>query len=220
MKLIFIYGLPATGKLTVAQELAAITGFKLFHNHQVVDLLLSVFEFGSPEFVAFREEFWLSVFDQACRNRLPGMIFTFAPEATVRPAFISKFTSVAAAGGEVDFIELTCPLAELKRRMGSLSRHKYKKLTSVPSSSNSTRKAASKPTTCPSHALHRYQSHQSGPRRAPDCPRARPDPRMKGQPIPGFGSCPGRSRGFRPLKSLPHRGAVQRPGRGRTELHD
>lgn len=133
MKLIFIYGLPATGKLTVAQELAAITRYKLFHNHQVVDLLLSVFEFGSPAFVALREEFWLSIFDQACRNRFPGLIFTFAPEATVRPAFISNtLTSVAAAGGEVDFIELTCPLPELKRRMGSLSRLQYKKLTSVP----------------------------------------------------------------------------------------
>jgi hypothetical protein len=133
MKLIFIYGLPASGKLTVAQELVAITGYKLFHNHLVVDLLLSVFDFGSPEFVALREEIWLSIFEQACRSSLPGLIFTFAPEATVRPGFINKMLStVEAAGGEVDFIELTCPLAELKRRMGSLSRLQYKKLTSVP----------------------------------------------------------------------------------------
>jgi len=133
MKLIFIYGLPASGKLTVAQELGAITGYKLFHNHLVVDLLLSVFEFGSPAFVALREEFWLSIFDQACRSQLPGLIFTFAPEATVRPEFITKtISTVTAAGSEVDFIELTCPLEELKRRMGSLSRLQYKKLTSVP----------------------------------------------------------------------------------------
>jgi hypothetical protein len=133
MKLIFIYGLPASGKLTVAQELVAITGYKLFHNHLVVDLLLSVFEFGSQEFVALREEIWLSIFDRACRSELPGLIFTFAPESTVRPDFIGKaIDTVAAAGGEVDFIELTCPLPELKRRMGGLSRLQYKKLTSVP----------------------------------------------------------------------------------------
>jgi len=133
MKLIFIYGMPATGKLTVAQELVAITGYKLFHNHLVVDLLLTVFEFGSPEFVALREEMWLSVFEQASNAQLPGLIFTFAPESTVRPAFIANTQSaVAAAGGEVDFIELTCPLPELKRRMGSISRLQYKKLTSVP----------------------------------------------------------------------------------------
>lgn len=133
MKLIFIYGLPATGKLTVAQDLLAITGYKLFHNHQVVDLLLTVFDFGSPEFVALREQMWLSVFDRACRSQMPGLIFTFAPEATVRLDFIAKTQStVAAAGGELDFIELTCPIPELKRRMGSLSRLQYKKLTSVP----------------------------------------------------------------------------------------
>jgi len=133
MKLIFIYGMPATGKLTVAQELVAITGYKLFHNHLVVDLLLSVFEFGSPQFIALREEFWLSTFDQACRSQLPGMIFTFAPEGTVRAGFIGKaVATVAAAGGEIDFIELTCALPELKRRMGSQSRQQFKKLTSVP----------------------------------------------------------------------------------------
>jgi hypothetical protein len=133
MKLIFIYGLPASGKLTVAQELVAITGYKLFHNHLVVDLLLSVFEFGSPEFVTLREEIWLSIFEQACLSKLPGLIFTFAPEATVQPGFINRMLrTVEDAGGEVDFIELTCPLPELKRRMGSLSRLQYKKLTSVP----------------------------------------------------------------------------------------
>jgi hypothetical protein len=115
MKLIFIYGLPATGKLTVAVELAAMTGYKLFHNHLVVDLLLSVFDFGSPPFVELREDIWLSVFEQACRGRLPGLIFTFAPEGTVRSGFIAEVKStVAREGGEVDFVELVCPLAELR----------------------------------------------------------------------------------------------------------
>ena len=132
MKLIFLYGMPATGKLTVAQELVTITGYKLFHNHLVVDLLLTVFEFGSPQFVVLREQIWLSVFDEASKSDLPGMIFTFNPESTVRAEFIAKTKAVvASAGGEVDFIELTAPLEELKRRMGSRSRHQHKKLTSV-----------------------------------------------------------------------------------------
>jgi hypothetical protein len=132
MKLIFIYGLPATGKLTVALELAAMTGYKLFHNHLTVDLLLPVFDFGSPPFVELRENIWLSVFEQACRIGLPGLIFTFAPEGTVRPAFIDQVRStVAREGGEVDFVELVCPLAELKRRIGNPSRLTYQKLSSV-----------------------------------------------------------------------------------------
>jgi hypothetical protein len=132
MRLIFIYGLPATGKLTVAQELASLTGYKLFHNHLVVDLLLSVFGFGSAPFVELREEIWLSVFDQACRSRLPGLIFSFAPERTVRPQFIGEALSVVSrAGGEIDFIELTCPLPELKARIDSPSRLQYGKLSDL-----------------------------------------------------------------------------------------
>jgi hypothetical protein len=132
LKLIFIYGLPATGKLTVAQELATMTGFKLFHNHLVVDLLLSVFDFGSPAFVELREKIWIDTFTQACRGQVPGLIFTFAPEPTVRPEFVpNALEAVFKSGGEVEFIELTCPLAELKRRIASPSRFQYKKLTSL-----------------------------------------------------------------------------------------
>ena len=132
MRLIFIYGMPATGKLTVAEELAKLTGYKLFHNHLVVDLLLSTFEFGSEPFVRLREEIWLAVFREACRTGLPGLIFTFNPEKTVRPAFTEQAVEVVEQeGGRVDFVELVCPLDELRRRMASESRLKYRKLTSL-----------------------------------------------------------------------------------------
>jgi hypothetical protein len=132
MKVVFIYGLPASGKLTVARELAAMTGYKLFHNHLVVDLLLPVFNFGSTPFVELREQIWLSVFEQACRSQTAGLIFTFAPEATVRPDFIQEAMRVVAAEqGEIEFVELTCPPAELKRRLSDASRRQYQKLTSV-----------------------------------------------------------------------------------------
>ena len=132
MKLIFIYGLPATGKLTVARELASMTGYKLFHNHLAVDLLLSVFEFGSAPFVDLREAIWLSVFERACRSDLPGLIFTFAPEPTVRAGFVDRVVdAVVGSGGEILFVELTCPIAELKRRIDSPSRTEFGKLTSL-----------------------------------------------------------------------------------------
>jgi AAA domain len=132
MKLIFLYGLPATGKLTVARELAAMTGYKLFHNHLTVDLLLSVFEFGSPAFVALREEIWLSVFDRAGSSQMPGLISTFAPEPTVQTGFLKNVAAtVEKRGGEVDFVELVCPRSELRRRLGNPSRLEHRKLTSV-----------------------------------------------------------------------------------------
>jgi hypothetical protein len=132
MRLIFIYGMPATGKLTVAEELAKLTGYKLFHNHLVVDLLLSTFEFGSEPFVRLREEIWLAVFREASRAQVPGLIFTFNPEKTVRPEFVERAVEIVEQeGGGVDFVELVCPLDELRRRMASDSRLKFRKLTSL-----------------------------------------------------------------------------------------
>lgn len=132
MRLVFIYGMPAAGKLTVARELAAITGYAVFHNHLVVDMVQSVFAFGTRSFVELREDIWLGMFRKAAENQLPGLIFTFAPEATVRPEFVSNtIKTVSASGGSVDFIELTCPLDELKRRIPDASRLQYKKLSSV-----------------------------------------------------------------------------------------
>jgi hypothetical protein len=132
MRLIFIYGWPATGKLTVARELALITGYPVFHNHLAVDLLLSTFAFGSKPFVELREAIWLSVFRQAAESQVPGLIFTFAPEASVRPAFIpDTIKTLGQAGGSVDFVELTCPVPELKRRIPDPSRKQFNKLSSV-----------------------------------------------------------------------------------------
>jgi hypothetical protein len=130
MKLIFLYGLPGTGKFTIARELSQLTGYKLFHNHLTVDLLLSVFDFGSKPFVELREKIWLSVFEEA--TSLPAMIFTFNPESSVRQSFIEKTVqAVESRGGEVVFVEVVCDPAELERRIDTQDRRQHKKLVSL-----------------------------------------------------------------------------------------
>lgn len=132
MKLIFLHGLPGVGKLTVARELAALTGFKLFHNHLTVDLVTSVFEFGSEPFVELREQIWLAVFGEAVKVDLPGLIFTFAYEPTVRDTFVREVQRVVeSSGGNVSFVELTCSQGELERRLTNPSRQRFGKMTSV-----------------------------------------------------------------------------------------
>lgn len=119
------------GKLTVARELAARTGYRLFHNHLTVDLLLSVFGFGSEPFIDLRESIWLSVFGRIGQIAAPGVIFTFAPETTVRPAFVAQAVAAAeAAGADVRFVELVCPMDEVRRRIDTPSRRQTGKLTS------------------------------------------------------------------------------------------
>ncbi len=131
MKLVFIHGAPAVGKLTVARELSRLTGFPLFHNHLTVDLVGSLFAFGTPAFVSLREQIWLAAFAEAARSDL-SLIFTFNPERTVNEEFIQKTIDIIeAAGGRVVFVELTCSEAELEKRMEQPSRKEFGKLASV-----------------------------------------------------------------------------------------
>jgi len=132
MRLIFLHGLPGVGKLTVARELAKLTGFKIFHNHLTVDLVESVFDFGSLPFIDLREEIWLAVFKRGVAANLNGLIFTFAFDRTVRPDFIESTREVIErAGGEILFVELTCATEELERRIEHPSRQRFGKLCSV-----------------------------------------------------------------------------------------
>jgi hypothetical protein len=132
MKLLFLYGLPGTGKLTIARELAELTGYKLFHNHLAVDLLLSVFEFGSTPFIELRESIWLSVFEEAASIPLPALIFTFNAENTVQQSFIENtMRTMSSFDGQVFFIEVICEPEELERRIDTPERRKHKKLISL-----------------------------------------------------------------------------------------
>ena len=131
MKLIFLHGLPAVGKLTIARELATLTGFRLFHNHLTVDLLLSIFEFGSKSFTKLREEIWLSVFREAAQQDR-SLIFTFCPERTVSEQFIQNtIDAIQVASGEVIFIELVCSQTETEKRMINPSRLNSGKINSL-----------------------------------------------------------------------------------------
>ncbi|MEK6282429.1 MAG: AAA family ATPase [Acidobacteriota bacterium] len=132
MKLIFLHGMPGVGKLTVARELARLTGYKLFHNHLTVDLLGSVFEFGTAPFIELREKIWLNVFSEAAGNSIAGIIFTFAFEPTVRESFTENVRSVVESrGGEVVFVKLICSPGELEKRLTDASRSRFGKLTSL-----------------------------------------------------------------------------------------
>lgn len=132
MNLLFVHGMPGVGKLTVARELFHLTGYKLFHNHLTVDLVESVFEFGTEPFVELREWIWLSVFEKAIASGLAGLIFTFAFEPTVTGRFVqATVETIESRGGKVFFVELRCDPNILEKRLTDASRAAYCKLTSV-----------------------------------------------------------------------------------------
>ena len=48
---IFIIGAPASGKMTIGQELSRLTDATLFYNHQAIDFALEIYQ-------DFTEEMW------------------------------------------------------------------------------------------------------------------------------------------------------------------
>lgn len=131
MRLLFLYGPIASGKLTVAQRVEQRTGLALFHNHLVVDAVAAVFPFGSDAFVRLREQFWLDTFAAAAAEDR-SLVFTFAPEPTVAANFPERVVRlVEAAGGEVVFVALHVSPEEQERRLTAPSRAAFGKLQSA-----------------------------------------------------------------------------------------
>lgn len=132
MKLVMLYGPPAAGKFTVAQEVAARTGFKLLHNHLTFDLYASIFPIGTPLFRRLVEGTRIHVVEEAAQYGIAGMILTTVYEEGQDEPFHSRLiTTVEKYGGSVHLVQLTCSVEELQRRVVSESRRTFKKLNSV-----------------------------------------------------------------------------------------
>lgn len=73
MKVVFIVGDAAVGKMTVGKELADQTGLRLFHNHITIEPVLEVFGYRHQKTVSrIRKVF----FEEFAQTDLPGIIFT------------------------------------------------------------------------------------------------------------------------------------------------
>jgi broad-specificity NMP kinase len=132
MKLIYIYGPPGVGKLTVATELAAATGFKLFHNHASISAVEPVFEFGSDSFFKLVSQIRIDVIEEAARVNLSGLIFTFVYANPSDDAFVDRVAdAVEKHGGEVCFVQLFCDVQTLEERVLSESRKTHRKIATI-----------------------------------------------------------------------------------------
>ena len=128
MDVLFVHGPPAAGKFTIGSLLSPMLDMPLFHNHLVVDVVSTLFEFGSPGFVELRERMWLAAFESAAREQR-SFIFTFNPEATVDPELISKMEAVVGRyGGRVLFVQLLCSDQAVLDRLDDPERARFGKL--------------------------------------------------------------------------------------------
>jgi len=131
VKLIFIYGPPAVGKLTVAKELSKIINYKIFHNHLTVDLLLPFFFFYLKEFWKHNDNIRLEMFEIAARKNI-NLIFTGCYAKGLDDKNIRNIVkTIKKYKGEVYFVQLTTNKKELSKRVKENSRRKYRKVKSM-----------------------------------------------------------------------------------------
>ena len=74
MKLVLLIGNSAVGKMTVGQELAKITGLRLFHNHMMIEPVLEIFGQWRPDVTQRLRQV---IFEEFAKTDLYGMIFTY-----------------------------------------------------------------------------------------------------------------------------------------------
>lgn len=109
MSLVIIIGPQAVGKMTVGQELAKLTGFKLFHNHMSIDLVGQFFSYSSDVGRELVGRIRWDIFNAVAASDLEGLIFTYvwAFDLPSDRAYIGKVRQLfEGAGRQVYLVEL------------------------------------------------------------------------------------------------------------------
>lgn len=109
MKLVFIMGDAAVGKMTVGQELTKITGLRLFHNHMTIEPVLEIFgAFDGKTINELREV----IFRNFAASDNYGLIFTVMMAFDMESdwAYLEHVKEIFAPfGTEFYYVELIAP---------------------------------------------------------------------------------------------------------------
>ena len=111
MKVLFLFGNAAVGKMTVGQELMKITDLRLFHNHMTIEPVLSLFGQYNPRAILRLREV---IFEEFAVSDAYGLIFTFMwafdlPEDWAYVAHIKEIFEQRNDAAEFYYVELVAP---------------------------------------------------------------------------------------------------------------
>ena len=127
-RLLFLYGPPAVGKLTVARAIVDRLPFKILHNHVTIDAVTEVLPFGSDTFWRVVGRFRRDLVAAAAEENI-DLIYTyvFAPGDEQHVSDIAL--PYEKAGGAVSFVQLLAPREVLLQRVLGESRREHGKPT-------------------------------------------------------------------------------------------
>lgn len=126
MNLIFIYGPPASGKLTVGTELAHLLNYKILDNHKTVEMVRQLFPFEDPALNVVRRRlqarFRLEMFDEAAKAGV-DFVTTCAVAGPQHFDFYKQTMQIVQKhDGRVLFVKLAPALEVMLERVENASR--------------------------------------------------------------------------------------------------
>lgn len=126
MKLLFLIGAQASGKMTVGRALEKITPLRLFHNHMTIEPVIDLFGgFNGTAISRLRQV----VFEEFAKTDNYGLMFTYvwAFDQQADWDYVEQVSRIyREAGAEVDYVELIAPLSVRLERNRMESRLKEK----------------------------------------------------------------------------------------------
>lgn len=127
MKLIFLYGPPAVGKLTIAKVLAKKIDYKLLHNHLLVNPIAEIFPFENSSNRLLTREFRLRIIEEAIRSNI-NLINTFGIAGNNPFNHIDDIVeTVNMRNGEICLVHITADEETILNRVEDGSRKEHGK---------------------------------------------------------------------------------------------
>ena len=109
MKLVWIIGDAAVGKMTVGQELMKQTGLRLFHNHMMIEPVIEIFGYFNGHITQQLREV---IFREFAKSENDGMIFTYmwAFDMPSDWEYVAYVTDIfRQQNAEIYYVELIAP---------------------------------------------------------------------------------------------------------------
>lgn len=126
MKLLFLIGASAVGKMTVGQQLAKVTDFKLFYNHMTIEPVIELFgEFN----LKITNKLRRVIFEEFAKSSSYGMIFTYVWDFNQQSNWdeIESIKNIFKPyNTDFYYVELIATQKERLKRNKSKNRLKYK----------------------------------------------------------------------------------------------